>query len=423
MKQRLAVLLALAAVGLAAGWGRAADTLEAVKQKGVLTVGVKYRVPPFGFVDPATGDLAGYDVDLARAIAAKLGVQVAVRPVDQVNRIPELLEGNIDLIAANMTAGSDTGRVIDFSDAYLITGQGFLAKKGTVQALTDLSGKKIGVLAGSVSEAGVRRSLPSATVVPFTDLKTGLQALHTGEIDAASGDSSLLPALVRMLPAGQFEIPRVQISEIPYSLGVRKGDANLLNAVNLALKELEQSGDARKLVDRWFRPAPQEDGPAAEAAGAIVRRASIRPGVVVVVLKGRFVPGAGVSVFELSGDFFCKGKVTSVFSDQIYVDVDADAYDGVQPGFVVGMNVNAEAAKGAIAKHQDVLKRVQEQARQEEEAYMAQREKEGIEQEQRRIEADQKAYESKLRVEEERARNEYYYDMHSDLNHARRLSY
>ncbi|MBE0616431.1 MAG: transporter substrate-binding domain-containing protein, partial [Proteobacteria bacterium] len=388
----------------------AADTLASLKAKGALTVGVLYRVPPFGFVDPATGNLAGYEVDVAKAIAAKLGVQAQFRPVDARTRIPELLEGNIDLIAALMPKTADTAKVIDFSDAYLITGQGFLAKKGTVRGLGDLRGKKIGVMAGSVSEDGVRSALPSATVVPFTDFRKGLEALQTGQIDAASGDASSMPALLPMLPAGPFGIAPVQIAELPYFLGIRKGDEDFLAAVNGALKELERSGEAQKLVDKWFQAAPkQEAGPAAAAAGAIVRRAATPPRVVVVILKGSFDKGAAVSVFNPQGEYVCRGTVAAVFDDQIYVDVDPVKYDSVKAGYAVGMNVNMEAAKAAILKHQDVLESVREQSKAEEEALVSQREQEGIEKEKRQAEADQKAYESKLRIQEERAQNNDYY--------------
>lgn len=416
MKRCVSLFHVLVLIG---GWvagAHAADTLETQKIKGTLTVGVPYRVPPFGFVDPSTGELAGYEVDVAKAIAARLGVPVQLRPVEARTRIPELLAGNIDLIAAALTKTADTAAVIGFSDAYLVTGQGFLAKKGTVRGLADLTGKKIGVMAESLGEESVKRSLPSAAAVSFTDVRKGLAALQAGEIDAAAGDTSILPALLRVLPPGQFEIPPLQIAEVPHSLGLRKEDAGLLAAVNGALREMEQSGEARKLADKWFTPAPQESGRAAAAAGAIVRRATVPPRVVAVTLRGTFTEGAEVSVFTPEGDYVCKGTVTAVFDDQIYVDVDPDKYRTVNAGFAVGMHVDRDAAKEAILKHQDVLKSVQAQSKAEEETLAAQREKEGIDQEKRRAEEDQKAYESKLRMEEERARNDdyyrtYYYDV------------
>jgi len=427
MKKRVAVLLALSAVGLLAFGAQGADTLEQIKQKGALTVGVKFRVPPFGFTDPVTGDLIGYDVDFANAIAAKLGVKLELRPVDQKNRIPELLEGNVDVIAANLVAYRDTDKVIDFSDVYLITGQGFLAKKGAVQGLGDLGGKKIGVMAGSPSEAGARMSLPSATIVAFDDYKKALQELKAGTIYAASGDASLLPALLPQLPQGEYEVPPVLIAEIPYVMGVRQGDQKLLEVVNQTIRELKQSGDAKKIHDKWFKPRPPAeqpaakvaakpvaqpaDAPVADAAGAIVRKAAAPPGVVVVILRGIFKRDAEVSIFTAGGDFVCKGKVTSVFDDQVYVDADPDSYDSIKPGFAVGVNVKMDAAKAAILKHQNVLKSVQEQSKKDADAYVAQREKEGLAKEARQMEQDQQLYQMRLQVEQSRAENDEYYNV------------
>lgn len=414
MRRRSLAVLAFLLVATWAVGAAAAGTLDAVKQKGVLTVGVKFRVPPFGFVDTTTGEISGFDVDVAKFIASKLGVKLQLKPVDQGSRIPELLEGNIDLIAANLTKGPNTAKVIDFSDPYVITGQGFIAKVGTVKSLADLEGKTIGVNAASSSEAGVRSALPSAKVVGFTDIKKALEALQSGEIDAGSGDSTLLPLLIPMLPAGAFEIPPVQISEVSYSLGLRKGDKDFLAAVNQALKDLEQSGEAKKLADKWFQP-PKEtapaSAPAAKAAGAITRRAATPPRVVAVVLKGVFLEGADVTVFTPDGAVYSQGKVAAVLGDEIYVDVEAEKFRGVQPGFAVGMNVEAGAAKDAIAKHQDVLTSVRDESKAEEEAFAKQKEQEGIAKEQRDVEADQKRYENKLAIERERAtdNNEYYY--------------
>ena len=88
----------------------AGDTLEEVKKKGVLVAGVKDSTLPFGFADQKTGEIIGYDVDFVHAIAKQLGVKLELRPVTSANRIPELIEGNIDIIAATMLS---SGRVQD----------------------------------------------------------------------------------------------------------------------------------------------------------------------------------------------------------------------------------------------------------------------------------------------------------------------
>jgi len=110
--------------------------------------------------------------------------------------------------------------------------------------------------------------------------------------------------------------------------------------------------------------------------------------------------------------------VTSVYDEQIYVDVDPAKYDSVKAGFAVGMNVNMEAAKAAILKHQNVLKSVQAESKKEQEAYVSQPRRRGSRRS-RGYRADQKRQESRLRVEEERANNnnEYYYNYSSHGSH------
>jgi len=432
MKTRSRILLALTLVTAIAFAAMAADTLEEVKKKGVLTAGVKYRVPPFGSVDPATNDLVGYDVDVVRAIANKLGVKLETKPVDQKTRIPELIEGNVDLLAANLTQNPDTGKIIDLSEVYLTTGVGFLARKGAISGIGDLAGKKIAVLKGTVAEQAVKTSFSSATTVAFDDLKKALEALGGGAVDAGAGDTSILPAVIKMLPRGEFEIPAIQIAEIPYVLGVRKGDKNLLDFVNKAVREMQQSGELKKLYDKWFKPAAKEPAaaaapvparaapapaaaaapaPAAAAAGAIVRKAMTPPGVVVVILKGFFDQGAQVSVYSTKGEFVCKGTVTAIFSDQIYIDVDPARFEAVKPGFAVGMGVKEELVQAAIAKNQEILNSVQAESKKEEEARVSQREQEGLAKEKRQQQADWDRYQKHLEVQAEQAENnnEYYY--------------
>ena len=106
------------------------DTLAKVKQKGVLVAGVKDSLPPFGYVDEKTRQIVGYDVDFVKALADKLGVKIELKPVTSASRMPQLIEGNIDIIAATMTKTPERAQQIDFSSTYFLTGQKFLGEKG-----------------------------------------------------------------------------------------------------------------------------------------------------------------------------------------------------------------------------------------------------------------------------------------------------
>lgn len=255
MKRLAVVVLAMAFVCSFCCAAYAGDTLADVKKKGVLVGGVKDSSPPFGYVDEATRQIVGYDVDFLKTIADKLGVKLEIKPVTSATRMPQLVEGNIDIIAATMTKNPERAKQIDFSYTYFLTGQKFLVKKGTVKALADLEGKKIGTAKGSTSEQNVAKALPTATVLSFDDYPQAFLALQQGKVFAVTTDESILAGIRGKAPnKEQFEIPEVRISDEPYGLGMRKGDKALVDFVNAAIIEMEKSGKAKEIFFKWFGP-------------------------------------------------------------------------------------------------------------------------------------------------------------------------
>ncbi len=266
------LVAAMALVGSLYGSSMAADTLAGVKAKGVLVAGVKDSLPPFGSVDPNTKEYVGYDIDFIKYIAKKLGVKVEFKPVTSANRMPMLMESRVDILAATMTKNPERAKQIDFSYTYFLTGQKFLTKKGTVKSLKDLEGKKIATAKGSTSEQNVKKSVPSATILSFDDYPQGVLALQQGKAIAVTTDESILAGQLGKLeknPAtkGRYEIPDVQISEEPYGLGMRKGDAKFVKFVNDAILEMEKTGEAKKIFERWF--GPNSDSPINRGSFAI----------------------------------------------------------------------------------------------------------------------------------------------------------
>lgn len=255
MRKAIGIALSLLlAVTFLAGTSLAADTLDEVKARGVLIAGVKDSLPPFGYIDPKTRSIVGYDIDFVRAIADKLGVKVELKPVVSATRMPQLMEGNIDIIAATMTKNPERAKQIDFSHTYFFTGQKFLTKKGTVKSLKDLDGKKIGTAKGSTSEQNAAKALPSATILSFDDYPQAVLALQQGKVAAVTTDESILAGQLAKLPKGEYEIPDIRISDEPYGLGIRKGNPKFLEFVNETLLEMEKSGQAQEIYDRWFGP-------------------------------------------------------------------------------------------------------------------------------------------------------------------------
>lgn len=255
MRRFAILLLVMAVVGMVCGKAAAGDTLAEVKKKGVLVVGVKDSLPPFGYVDEKTRQIIGYDVDFVKAIADKLGVKLELKPVTSASRMPQLIEGNIDIIAATMTKTPERAQQIDFSVTYFFTGQKFLVKKDTVKTLADLEGKKIGTAKGSTSEQNVAKAIPTATILSFDDYPQAFLALQQGKVAAVTTDESILAGMRGKAPnRDDYEIPDIQISDEPYGLGMRKGDKAFVDFVNATLIEMEQTGKAAEIFTRWFGP-------------------------------------------------------------------------------------------------------------------------------------------------------------------------
>lgn len=235
-----------------------ADTLAEVKKKKVLVAGVKDSLPPFGYIDEKTRAIVGYDIDFINAIASRLGARVELKPVTSASRMPQLQEGNIDIIAATMTKNPERAKQIDFSHTYFATGQKFITKKGSIKSLKDLEGKKIGTAKGSTSEQNVKKSIPSATVLSFDDYPQAFLALQQGKVQAVTTDEAILAGILSKAPNKErFEIPGIQISDEPYGLGMRKGDKNFVDFVNKTLLEMEKSGEAARIFNKWFGPNTQ----------------------------------------------------------------------------------------------------------------------------------------------------------------------
>ena len=255
MKKILMLLTVLVFVLGLAGITMAEDILDAAKAKGVMVAGVKDSTPGFGYIDQNTREIVGYDIDVLKYIANRMGVRLELKPVTSATRIPQLVAGNIDIIAATMTYTPKRAEEIDFSHTYFFTGQKFLVKKGTVKTLADLEGKKIGTAKGSTSEQNAAKALPKATILSFDDYPQAFLALQQGKVVAVTTDESILAGILGKAPdKKKYEIPDIRISDEPYGLGIHKGNPKFRDFVNETLLEMEKNGTAKKIWEKWFGP-------------------------------------------------------------------------------------------------------------------------------------------------------------------------
>lgn len=255
------ILSFFVAAFLSAGAAQA-DRLDDIKKAGVLRVATFDSNPPFGFLDPATKQIAGLDVDYAQAIADRIGVKLELRPTNPANRIPLLTSGKVDLVLANFTITVERAKQLDFSIPYFASGQQFLAKKGTLSSPEQLNGLRIGADKGTVNEVVLRRDFPKATVVSFDDTPFAFTALRNGNVQAITQDGPKLVGLLAKVPDREnYEVAPFSVSNDYIGVGLPKGEAPLRDVVNETLRSLEASGKAAAIYDRWFGPKSDQPLP------------------------------------------------------------------------------------------------------------------------------------------------------------------
>lgn len=249
-------MVATAAVAALASGAVWADRLQDIKQAGVLRVAAFDANPPFGFVDPKTRKIVGLDVDYAQAFAQRLGVKLQLVPTNPANRVPLLLSNKVDLVLANFTITDERAKQVGFSVPYFASGTQFIAAKGTLTSPEQLNQLRIGVDKGTTNEIVLREKHPQATLVAYDDTPFAFTALRNGNVQAISQDGSKLAALLANAPdKAKYELAPFTLTREYQAIGLPKGEARLTKVVNDTLVELEKSGQARKIYDRWFGPS------------------------------------------------------------------------------------------------------------------------------------------------------------------------
>jgi len=230
----------------------AASTLDKVKSSGVLVAGVKFDAPPFGYINEK-GEAVGFDIDVARYIADKLGVRLELKQVTSKTRIPMLQEGQVDMLVATMTHQRGRDEAIDFSITYFFADQRLLVRKGSgIKSVDDLVGKTVATVQGSTSEVNIRKAQPRANVLTFQEYPQAFLAVQQGRAQAMTTDASILVGFAG--PNPDYEIVGPSIAPEPYGIGMRENDSKFRDAINFAIMDMWLDGDYHKVYDRWFGP-------------------------------------------------------------------------------------------------------------------------------------------------------------------------
>lgn len=244
----------IALLAMASTAALAQGTLAKIKERGKLLAGVKLDTPPFGSLDDKN-EPAGFDIDLVRKIAARIGVPVELVKVTSATRIPLLVSGNVDLVAASMTHTRERDKAIDFSITYYTGGQSLMVPKAsTVTGIKDLGGKQVAVQQGTTLEKNIAAAAPAAKIVAFRDYNAAWLALAQGRADAFTGSLNVLQGFLKDNP--NFKIVGDLFSVEPFGVGVRQGDSELRDEINFAIQDLWTSGEYAALYRKWFNTDP-----------------------------------------------------------------------------------------------------------------------------------------------------------------------
>lgn len=232
----------------------AVDRLAACKARGSLRVAMEGSYPPFNFVDPKTGQITGYDADVARLIGQRLDLKVELIPTPWTDILDGLVAGRYDIVVSQVIMSPKRSLIIDFSEPYTYSGAQLIVRNNAetvYTSLADLKGRTVGVLRGSIYEVRAR-AVAGVSVRSYPASAENLQDLAFGRIDAALNDSLMVAWL-----AGNSTLP-IKPGPMVWTgnrigVAIQKGNPALKAAIDQALTRAHADGSLTKLSRKWFK--------------------------------------------------------------------------------------------------------------------------------------------------------------------------
>lgn len=250
----LAGLTAIATLAVGAPASHAQSTLDEVTSRGKLIVGVRSDYPPYGYID-ASGSNVGFDIELAKFIAQKLGVEVELAPVTGTNRIPMLQAGTVDLLVASLSVTREREEAIDFTIPYIAVGGTFVVPKdSTVSSYEDLAGKTVAFLQGTPSLLAFPKNQPDGIALVLQDKPQAVQAVLQGKADAFVDDVG--PASIFVKEHPELKMAGVAFRQYPIAAAVRPDDSRFRDAVNIAILDFYEEGAWAEAYKAHFGQEP-----------------------------------------------------------------------------------------------------------------------------------------------------------------------
>jgi polar amino acid transport system substrate-binding protein len=230
------------------------NTWEDIEERGYFIVGLDDTFAPMGFRDN-DGELVGFDVDLAKEVSQRLGVEVRFQPIDWDAKVLELNGGSIDMIWNGLTITDARKEEMLFSNPYIANTQMIMVKAGSdIDVMSDLAGKRVGVQVSSAAEEAVLANEVSddfSELLKYDTYNLALLELENGTIDAVVVDEIMGRYIISQNP-GVYQAATDNFGEEEYGVGFRLESSDIRDTINDVLAEMIEDGTAGEISIRWF---------------------------------------------------------------------------------------------------------------------------------------------------------------------------
>ena len=232
------------------------NSLQKVKEKGKLVLGLDDTSAPMGFRDEA-GNVVGFDIDLAQEVANRLGVKLEVKPIDWASGILSLNKGDVDMLWNSFTINETRKQQINFSKPYLNNRLMIVknADRADIKTKDDLKGKILGVQTGSSNYESLEAdpiSKETKEIRQYDIYANAFLDLEAKRIDAVIVDEIVARYYISKENADFELLEEYPITAKSFGVGVRKTDTELLNAIDKALDDMRDDGKAAEISTKWF---------------------------------------------------------------------------------------------------------------------------------------------------------------------------